>query len=298
MPDTDTREDKGAFMEAPAKADKGAFMEKPKAGAEAEAPPDSAANHTEEETAAEQARLGVHGDPWAPRSYFVDPNFRPNPLDVGSLVTTEHAGNSSYDVQGLSGLFSNAGVQPASLEENIPPSPEPPPPMGATDYQPNPSAVAAPEDTSQEESEDAHAARAQLEASAAQATEYNADPKNVPASVSGEAPAVQTPLQAAHAKTIARVQAEQANKGEVQDKAEKTVEAAQETVEAAKATPAPAKAQGASKAAPAKAQGATKAPPAPNPGARTVAPPAPPGTKDTALETHVSDAEAGGSTSS
>lgn len=214
-----------------------------------------------------------------------------------------------------------------------------------------------PEDeTSQEESGYAYEARDQLAASAAQATEYNADPANVPASV---ATPVEGETQAEGADKGAFMEAPQGDdKGartkdapKTEDRGENKTEdkpqAAQKPPAAAPAPPKPPTAAQAPKAPakpptpaqqPAKLQGqggvaaakakaeetVTKAeetvkavdqvedkpaqssqpkPPAPPPAApagpaQAPTPPTPPGTKDTALETHVTDAEAGGSTSS
>jgi hypothetical protein len=90
------------------------------------------------EVAAQMAKardMGITGDPDAPPGYFVDENHRPNPLDVGTVITTEFHGVSSYDVASYSGAIANAGADPFEGVE-VPESPEPPPPMGATDYDP------------------------------------------------------------------------------------------------------------------------------------------------------------------
>jgi hypothetical protein len=109
--------------------------------------------------------MGITGDPDAPPGYFVDENFRPDPLSLGSIVTTEHAGTSGYDLKAASGLFANAGVHPLSLEENLPESPEPPPAMGATDYQPNLAPGMSSEEAAQAEEQ------TRLEVAQAKATE-------------------------------------------------------------------------------------------------------------------------------
>jgi hypothetical protein len=90
------------------------------------------------EVAAQMAKardMGITGDPDAPPGYFVDENHRPNPLDVGTIITTEYHGVSSYDVASYSGAIANAGADPFEGVE-VPESPEPPPAMGATDYDP------------------------------------------------------------------------------------------------------------------------------------------------------------------
>lgn len=101
---------------------------------------------------------GIVGDPDAPLGYVVDPNHRPDPAHMGSVDTTGING-WEYDLKRHTGIFDGGtaieeravetGHDPssslevsedlhpaiaASLEGYVPPSPEPPPPAGTTDY--------------------------------------------------------------------------------------------------------------------------------------------------------------------
>lgn len=178
-----------------------------------EGPASGPVDPTPEQAAQAQraADMGIVGDPDAEPGYYVDENFRPNPTDIGSLVTTEHHGGSSYDLKGHSGLFANAGADPLEGVE-VPPSPEPPPPMGATDYIADPTQVPGAEE-----------AQAQQEASMEQALAAQEPPE-------GE-------------EGDPKVAAAKA-------KADATVESAEETAAAVDEVQNPSKAQGAKKAAP------------------------------------------------
>jgi hypothetical protein len=91
---------------------------------------------TEEQLAAAQAAadLGILGDASAPHGYMVDPNHVPNPLDQGSIITTEYHGISAYDLPRSYGVF-----DPTYVPESTAGGPIVPPPAAATDYVSDPS---------------------------------------------------------------------------------------------------------------------------------------------------------------
>jgi hypothetical protein len=146
------------------------------------------------EVAAQMAKardMGITGDPDAPPGYFVDENHRPNPLDVGTIITTEYHGVSSYDVASYSGAIANAGADPFEGVE-VPESPEPPPQMGATDYDPTLKAGVPSEEAmaAHQESmvQQAELAEAQAEATQAQQEAIDAQTGEVVAVTEEEAP--------------------------------------------------------------------------------------------------------------
>jgi hypothetical protein len=122
-----------------------------------EAPPeDTEAEPTQEDTGPDPAladkfrrarEMGITGDPDAPPGYVVDENFRPNPLDVGTLNTTEVHGISAYDLPRHAGVF-----DPTAVPENPNPTEvEPVPQAVATDYDPSARAGVLAEVTPQED---------------------------------------------------------------------------------------------------------------------------------------------------
>jgi hypothetical protein len=221
------------------------------------------------EVAAQMAKardMGITGDPDAPPGYFVDENHRPNPLDVGTVITTEYHGVSSYDVASYSGAIANAGADPFEGVE-VPESPEPPPQMGATDYDPTLAPGVPTEEAVKAHNESMVAMQeAAIRTAPSGASEYD------PSTPGGIAPS------GTHVEESARSEADKSAtpEGTSGDQDPKLAEArakAEETVEAAEGTVAAVdEAQGADKA-----QGARKA-------AKAAAPASPAGTKDTALE--------------
>jgi hypothetical protein len=203
------------------------------------------------EVAAQMAKareMGITGDPDAEPGYFVDENHRPNMLDVGTVITTEYHGVSSYDVASYSGAIANAGADPFEGVE-VPESPPAPEPMGATDYDPTLKAGVPSEEAmaahQQSMVEQAELTQAQAEADAAA---QEAVDERLAAEEEGAAPeGRQGDPKVAEAKA----------------KADATVESAEETAAAIDEVQ--------TSKTPTKAQGAKAAP-------------SPAGTKDTALE--------------
>jgi hypothetical protein len=129
--------------------------------------------------------MGITGDPDAEPGYVVDPDFVPNPLDVGTLRTDEIHGISAYDITRHAGVFDPTFVTESPFQAEVVPQ------AVATDYDPSAAAGVLAEVSPQESPQAATTRQAEVAAAgtgaSGTATEVEAAPQQ-PAVVEEEAP--------------------------------------------------------------------------------------------------------------